>query len=66
MNETYLAWLVLVLFVAIGGLSFKADIFKIESDLVSLVVLAWQILFGVALVIAVGFTVGWALVTVAS
>jgi hypothetical protein len=66
MNETYLAWLVLVLFVAIGGLSFKADIFKIESDLVSLIVLAWQILFGVALVIAVGFTVGWALVTVAS
>jgi hypothetical protein len=66
MNETYLAWLVLVLFVVIGGLSFKADIFKIESDLVSLVVLVWQILFGVALVIAVGVTVSWALVTVAS
>jgi hypothetical protein len=66
MNETYLAWLVLVLFVAIGGLCFKADIFKIESDLVSLIVLVWQILFGVALVIAVGVTVSWALVTVAS
>ena len=66
MNETYLAWLVLVLFVAIGGLCFKADIFKIESDLVSLIVLVWQILFGAALVIAVGVTVSWALVTVAS
>jgi hypothetical protein len=66
MNETYLAWLVLVLFVVIGGLCFKADIFKIESDLVSLIVLVWQILFGAALVIAVGVTVSWALVTVAS
>jgi hypothetical protein len=62
MTETYLAWLVLALFVALGVLSFKADVFKIESGLVALTVLLWQIMFGVALVNAVVFTVIWALV----
>jgi hypothetical protein len=66
MNETYLAWLVLGLFVALGALSLKADVFKIESGLLAITVFLWQVLFGGALAIAVVFAVIWALVTVAS
>jgi hypothetical protein len=66
MNETYLAWLVLVLFVALGALSLKADACNINNSLVGVAVLILQILFSCALAIAVVFAVTWAFVTVAS
>ena len=66
MNETYLAWLVLVLFVAIGGLCFKADVVDIKSNIVALTVLLWQIVFAGVVASSLVFAVIWALVTVAS
>ena len=66
MNETYLAWLVLVLFVAIGALSLKADAYNINNSFVGVVALILQILFSCAFAITVVLAVIWALVTVAS
>ena len=66
MNETYLALLVLVLFVTLGALSLKADAYNIKNSLIGVAVLILQILFGCAFAMAVVLTVIWALVTVAS
>ena len=66
MNESYLALMVLVLFVTLGALSLKADAYNIKNSLIGVAVLILQILFGCAFAMAVVLTVIWALVTVAS
>lgn len=66
MSETYLAWLVLFLFVVLGALSLKADVVKIESNFFSFVVFLWQIVFAGVLSVSLVFLVIWAFVTVMS